>query len=84
MNSFNATIDFSSTTPGILTGNYISVLAATQSTGYNAHYLRRLLRKEKLQGIKIGQLWLIKQKSLQDYLQQIELTSDQRFGPKRY
>jgi len=82
MNSFNASSDFSSITTGILVETHISVLAATKTSGYNAQYLRRLLRNEKLQGTKIGQLWLIRMKSLEDYLQQVEHSSDQRFGPK--
>jgi len=83
MNSFKASIDFSSPIPGILKETHISVSAATKTTGYNAQYLRRLLRNEKLQGTKIGQIWLIKLKSLDDFLQQVEHSSDQRFGPKR-
>jgi len=83
MNSLNTHFDFSSTTPGILVEIHISVVAATKITGYNAQYLRRLLRSEKLQGTKIGQLWLIKLKSLEGYLQQVEHSTDQRLGPKR-
>jgi len=84
MNSFNTSFDSSSTIPGILKETHISVSAATKITEYNAQYLRRLLRSEKLQGTKIGQVWLIKLKSLEDYLQQVEHSSDQRFGPKLY
>ena len=83
MNSFNKYLDYSSTTPGILTENHISVSSATKITGYNAQYLRRLLRNKKMEGIKIGQVWLIKLKSLQEYLHQVEHSSDQRFGPIR-
>jgi len=82
MNSFNTSFNFSSSIPGILTETHISVLAATKATGYNAQYLRRLLRKNKLQGEKVGQLWLIRLKSLEDYLTQVESSTDQRFGSK--
>ena len=82
MNSFNRIFELSSIIPGILTETHISISAATKTTGYNAQYLRRLLRNDKLQGEKIGQIWLIKLSSLQEYLQQVELASDQRFGPK--
>ena len=43
--------------PQILT-NHVSVYAAASDSGYSLQYLRRLLRNGKLEGIKIGQLWL--------------------------
>ena len=39
--------------------NHIPIQAATKLTGYNAQYLRRLLRAGKLAGMKVGQVWLI-------------------------
>ena len=47
--------------------NHISVQAATEIVGYNAQYLRRLLRTGKLDGVKVGQVWLIDLASLQTY-----------------
>ncbi|MFW6027085.1 MAG: helix-turn-helix domain-containing protein [Candidatus Woesearchaeota archaeon] len=35
-------------------------------------HVRRLLRKEKLKGIKIGKYWRVKKKYLQEYLEQKE------------
>ena len=67
---------------GILVKKYISVQAAAEVTGYNTQYLRRLMRSGKLEGIKIGQLWLIEMQSLETYLQHVETTSDRRCGPK--
>jgi len=84
MNSFNTQSDFSSEIPGFLTESHISVLAATKITGYNAQYLRRLLRNKKIRGTKIGQIWLIKIKSFADYIQQAEQSSDQRYGAKPF
>ena len=66
----------------MLLENHLSVSAAAMITNYNAQYLRRLLRADKLEGIKIGQVWLIKLGSLREYLQQAEKISDQRYGPK--
>jgi hypothetical protein len=40
------------------------------------------LRTQKLEGIKVGQVWLIKMESLGKYLKQVEATEDQRCGPK--
>jgi hypothetical protein len=47
--------------------NHISVQAATKISGYNTQYLRRLLRAGKLEGGKVGQIWLIEMASLQAY-----------------
>ena len=67
---------------GILIKEHLSVQAASEATGYNIQYLRRLLRSGPLEGIKIGQIWLIEMQSLETYLQQVESTSDRRCGPK--
>jgi hypothetical protein len=82
MISFNYSIPHSKKPNGILIGNFISVQAATEATGYNIQYQRRLLRSGTLEGIKIGQIWLIEMQSLETYLQHVETTSDRRCGPQ--
>ncbi len=67
---------------GILIHRHVTVQAAADVTGYNIQYLRRLLRSGTLEGIKIGQIWLIEMESLESYLQYVESTSDQRCGPR--
>ena len=62
--------------------NHISVVAATEMSGYNAQYLRRLLRVGKLKGVKVGQVWLIDLVSLQNYFSCALSSNDMRFGPK--
>jgi len=62
--------------------NHISVQAGTEITGYNAQYLRRLLRSGKLEGVKVGQVWLVNLDSLQEYLGRALNSDDLRFGPK--
>ena len=62
--------------------NCISVKDAACHSGYNIHYLRRMLRSGALEGIKIGQMWLIDMESLGKYLEHVEQTSDRRCGPK--
>jgi hypothetical protein len=47
--------------------NHISVQAATEITGDNAQYLRRLLCARKLDAREVGQIWLINLESLQEY-----------------
>ena len=61
---------------------HISVQAASETTGYNIQYLRRLLRSGTLEGIKIGQMWLIEMEALQAYLNHVESTPDRRCGPR--
>ena len=62
--------------------NCISVKAAAFHSGYNAQYLRRLLRNGRLIGVKLGQTWLIDKRTLEAYLENANHTKDKRFGPK--
>jgi excisionase family DNA binding protein len=62
--------------------NHITVQEAAEITGYNVQYLRRLLRAEKLEAIKIGHIWLIDLTSLQAYLSRAISSNDLRCGPK--
>ena len=70
-----------SVSPQIL-NNHISVQVAAFYSGYSMQYLRRLLRNDKLEGIKIGQLWLVEKSALDIYIKQAQNATDQRFGPK--
>jgi excisionase family DNA binding protein len=63
-------------------GQFITVQAAAELSGYNMQYLRRLLRAGKLDSIKVGQLWLIRLDSLEAYMNWAEQKDDQRCGPK--
>jgi excisionase family DNA binding protein len=62
--------------------NHITVQEASEITGYNVQYLRRLLRAEKLDAIKVGQIWLINLASLQAYINLAISSNDLRCGPK--
>jgi len=62
--------------------NHISVQVAVSYSGYSLQYLRRLLRTGKLEGIKIGQLWLVDKGAFDLYIEQAQDATDQRFGPK--
>ena len=55
---------------------------AAEVTDYSIQYLRRLLRSGKLEGIKIGQLWLVEKGAFDLYIEQAHDATDQRFGPK--
>jgi hypothetical protein len=82
MISFNDLISPLKNSTGILVEKYISVQAAAEVTGYNIQYLQRILRAGKLEGIIIGQIWLIEMESLETYLQHVETTADLRCGPR--
>lgn len=79
---FNSSYISQQSHTGILINKHITVHAAAEVTGYNIQYLRRMLRSGALEGIKIGQIWLIEMDSLETYLQRVETTSDRRCGPK--
>jgi excisionase family DNA binding protein len=82
MTSINSPYISQQSHTGILIKEYLTVQAASEATGYNIQYLRRLLRSGNLEGIKIGQIWLIEMQSLESYLQHGKSTSDRRCGPK--
>ena len=82
MFSFNSTNIFPQNQTGILLEKHISVQAASDVTGYNIQYLRRILRSGTLEGVKIGQMWLIEIDALEVYLRRIENTTDRRCGPR--
>ena len=66
----------------IVFNNCISVKAAAFHSGYNVQYLGRLIRNGKLTGMKLGQTWLIDNRTLEAYLENANHTKDKRFGPK--
>ena len=82
MISFNFTYISPQSHTGILINQHVTVQAAADVTGYNIQYLRRMLRSGVLEGVKIGQIWLIDMQSLETYLHHVESTSDRRCGPR--
>jgi excisionase family DNA binding protein len=71
-----------SDSPEFVLEKHISVKAAAEISGYSIQYLRRLLRNGRLEGIKIGQVWLIKLASLDAYMKRATYMGDGRCGPK--
>lgn len=67
---------------GAVLEKHLSVRAAAEYPGYNEQYLRRLLRAGRLDGTRIGQVWLIKLASLEAHLRNARLSQDQRCGPQ--
>jgi hypothetical protein len=66
----------------VVVNNHIPVETAAKISGYSHQYLRRLLRCSKLEGLKIGQVWLIDNTSFDGYLALASDAFDLRFGPK--
>jgi len=66
----------------VISGEFITGRSASEISGYNQQYLRRLLRKGVFQTRKIGQIWLIDQRDFKDYLQGANQSKDKRFGPQ--
>jgi len=62
--------------------NHISVQVAATYSGYSTQYLRRMLRNGGLEGVKIGQMWLVDKSALDSYIEKAQDSTDQRFGPK--
>lgn len=78
MFSFDSQVD----SPEVVLEKHISVKAAAELSGYNLQYLRRLLRTGRLDGVKIGQMWLIDLVSLEMYLRNGQMMRDRRHGPR--
>ena len=55
----------------------ISVTEASELSGLTSSYIRRLLRQQKVPGVKVGRDWFTTEDALRTYLAQ-----DRRPGPK--
>ena len=63
---------------------YMPAQAASEYSGYNLQYIRRLLVSGTIEGVKVGLVWLVRVSSLDEYLSSIRKTNDRRFGPRVY
>jgi excisionase family DNA binding protein len=59
-----------------------SIKEASQRSGYNEEYLRRLIRQGKLEAVKIGPAYLIRVESLERYVEEMQTADDGRTGPR--
>ena len=67
---------------GVVLEKHVSVKAAAVHFGYSVQYLRRLLRTGQLEGVKIGQVWLIRLASLDEHRRKGQVARDRRCGPQ--
>lgn len=58
-----------------------TIKQAAEETGYHPEYLRRLCRLGKIEYARAGNVYLIRSKSLLEYIEQLD-RSDGRTGPK--
>jgi hypothetical protein len=63
--------------------DHVDVAEAVELTGYTPEYIRRLIRREKLEGIKRGTMWFVTIESLQAYKRQMDSLGDEKFSPWR-
>jgi len=59
-----------------------SIKEASDLTGYNEEYLRRLVRTGKLDAVRVGPIYLIRAESLERYIEQMQSANDARTGPR--
>ncbi len=62
--------------------DWITTQEAAALSGYHPDHLRRLIRAGDIEGRKVSIVWLIKRRSLLDYMAQAEQSGDKRRGPK--
>jgi excisionase family DNA binding protein len=63
---------------------YMPAQEAAEYSGYNLQYIRRLLSRGIVNGRKVGQVWLVRVSSLDEYLASIRGSDDRRYGPRVY
>ena len=60
----------------------VTVKQAAEQTGYNAEYIRRLVRQGRIEAELLGTVYLIKVSSLQAYVDEMKARDNARAGPK--
>lgn len=62
--------------------DYLTTLEAAELSGYNAEYIRQLIRAGIITAEKRGRDWWIDRKAFNDYLKLPQKTKDKRRGPR--
>jgi hypothetical protein len=62
---------------------WITVTQAAEISGYNAVYLRRLIRARKIDYRMFSFMYQVNKKSLLNYLKEAGKKKDKRYSPKR-
>ena len=61
---------------------WITTSEAVRLSGYNAEYIRRLIRTERIEARKFATVWQISRASLLAYIDETEQSVDKRRGPQ--
>jgi excisionase family DNA binding protein len=62
--------------------DWITVKEASDLSGYNAQYIRRLVRRKRIKSEKWVRDWMLSRSSLMAYIQAAEKSKDSRKGPR--
>ena len=62
---------------------WLTVTEAAELSGYNAEYLRRLMRDRKIEHRKFSFIYQVNRESLISYLKMAGSSQDKRYTPKR-
>ena len=62
--------------------DWLTVTEAAKLSGYNAEYLRRLMRDKKIEFRKFSFMYQVNRMSLLRYLKKAEKKVDRRYTPK--
>lgn len=76
--------DLRQDTSGVVANSLVTAQTASDLTGYNIQYIRRLVNMGRLKAIRVGRSWLITVESLEAYLNVTVPAGDGRFGPRSF
>jgi excisionase family DNA binding protein len=62
--------------------DWITVQEASDLSGYNPQYIRRLVRKKRIKSEKWVRDWMLSKASLLAYLREAQKSPDSRKGPR--
>lgn len=61
---------------------WIDIRQASELSGYNSDYLRRVMRQGKIDAQKRGTMWWIDRDSLREYMATVEALGTKKFDPR--
>jgi hypothetical protein len=64
-------------------GQLVLITVAAQQTSYSTPHIALLLRQGKVQGEKIGGIWMVDLESLQDYEATMQKLGNKKFDPTK-
>ncbi len=63
--------------------DYLTTLEAAELSGYNAEYIRQMIRAGTLPAKKRGRDWWVDRKAFEVYLRDARKSKNKRRGPKK-